>query len=504
MTRAAFLSFALLLALLAPAASAENGQVQATSARYDGGATQSGDLVAFFFTDRANSGLASSDLPDVNLRITTQMGEALAIEQRSLGGDIDLGDIGTFAIPSVSDPSFDDEAPPARTLLDKPLRLTEQQPGMQLHILPPNLGNVVAYTARGQSGLFEPLESVAMTAGRFGEPQPLDEDIRAPESPEFWPVLVQTPVVAHEDDSPSMHIRFVGDFVVELKGATLEAVGARGVTLESGVWREALYPGVPSEVAYKQRDVLVRLFLSNATLDLDIAGGTPEILWAAPEVVSTHDGEVILQGANGQVEADGGPRLLRGETYAIPKGSVLGLSSESGALALAVGEAEPQSTSHSPLVAKVPATYVGIVAVAALVVAVGLGALRRWGTATLHHMEVALEGGRFARAARLAKRILLAQPDSQSAMLGRAIALSRDGRTGAAIQELHVHLESRGASDGSLHYVLGASYLDVGRLREARAALGEAVRRTPALQRDADQLLGQAPPVRRNEVNGYV
>ncbi|HET6398102.1 MAG TPA: hypothetical protein VFH47_00935, partial [Candidatus Thermoplasmatota archaeon] len=54
----------------------------------------------------------------------------------------------------------------------------------------------------------------------------------------------------------------------------------------------------------------------------------------------------------------------------------------------------------------------------------------------------------------------------------------------------------RDPSDGSLHYVLGLALLDLGKDEEARQALSEAARRTPALAAEVHARLGArgAPP----------
>lgn len=484
---------------LVPAACAEVHEVTAAGARYGGGAELEGGLHAFYMTDGAAQEAAAQLLPQVGLRIQAKNLEALQIERRSYAGQVDAGSLGSFTPTTVADPTQDPNEAPQRTVLENAhLILTSQQAGLQLHIIPETLQDVVAFHGRSEVGQFTSLPSVAMTAGRFGESQVGDEDVRTPEAAEFWPIRVDEPVIVHDDLASQLNIQFRGDFVLEVMGATLEGQGRhRDVTLASGTWQEGLHPGLPEDSIHHLREVLVRIFLTDAIVDLDVNGGSPNLLWAASAASSTHDGDVTLQGATGAID----DQVLQADTYTLGQGTRLDFAPTESGMGLDV--TTPTPSRASKLVAQAPAAYAGVMASLALAIALGLGAWRRWGqTPTLKHMEVAIEKGRFSRAARLAKRLLHIQPNSEDALLGRAIALSRHGRPAVAVAELEAHLGKRDASDGSLHYVLGTSYLDLGQVAEARVALTEAVRRTPSLQDSVADLLGH--PVRRTEVNGYV
>lgn len=485
---------------LLPVVSAESHQVSATGARYGGGADQEGGLHAFYLTDGTAVSIDSQTLPEVRLRIQAKQLEALQIERRSYSGRIDAGDMGSITPTSVADPTQDPNEPPARVALENArLDLTEQRPGLQIHIIPKTLEEVVKFKGQSEVGQYTAMSSVAMTAGRFREGQVGDEDVRHAEAAEFWPILVQEPVIVHDDLASKLNIQFRGDFVLEVSGATLEGQGRHSdVVLASGTWRESPHPSLPSDAVYHQRKVLVRIYLTDATLDLDVDGGSPELRWAASSVSSEHGGDVFLQGVTGTIDN----QVLQGGAYTMARGTSLDLEPRPSGMDVAI--TPPEARRGSNFVAQAPAAYVGFMSSMALVIALALGAWRRWGqTPSLKHMEVAIERGRFSRAARVAKRLLRLQPDSEDALLGRAIALSRHGRPAVAIQELQAHLGKREASDGSLHYVLGASYLELGQVPEARAALREAVRRTPSLESSVAQLLG-LPPTARPEVNGYV
>lgn len=503
-TRSA-LAALLVTACLAQVAQADVGHVTATAAHYGSGAQQSGDLAAFFFMDGVDVD-PTTPKPDLALRLSGDLIEALVIENQYYAGEADLGSAGAYTVPATSDPTFDDGAAPDRVLLEQGhLTLAEQQAGLQVHLVPAGGAATVPFSAHAEAGAFEALEAVAMTVGRFGEPQPLDEDARDDEAAQFWPILIDHPVVVHNEQSSRFSVQVTGDFVLEMRGATLQGRGRdRDVTLESGSWHEPVHPAQAPGQVYHQRDVLLRIFVTAGTLDLDVRAGSTVVAWASPGLAATPDGDMTLEGASGRLDAGQQARVLRGETYVLPPGNVLAFAPETSTLALDVREAPAAAAPNGLAFAGAVPVSVAATAVLALLGAIGLGALRRWGMpADLRGMEEAIERGRFAHAARLAKRVLRQRPDSEDAMLGRAIALAKHGRPAQAIEELHEHLDRCGATDGSLHYVLGASYLDVGRKSEARRALGEAVRRTPRLHAEALHLLGE-PAARSFEVNGYV
>lgn len=510
MTAAAHLHRAALLlvaaALLVPAAAAEDGRLTAASADYDGGADLSGQAIAFFLSDDPTAP-AREARPMAKLDIRAERLEALQVEQRML---VDP-EVSGISQP-VPDPRFDATAPPAWTVLeDAHARLDKEVRDFQMHLIPSD--GLCDFTAHGDRGAVDGLASLMMDAGRFdAADRPLDTDARGDDNPAFWSVRHDEAVVRHQDLG-SASLTFTGDMVLEFLGGTLDARDRdEHVTLESGTWREPYVPGgLPVAGLESERTVLLRVFLTGATVRVDLQGSGAVAFLASPDLTVALDGAAVLGGASGRILSDGRSLTLDNEPFTVPAGNVLGIRPGSGALAMDVHPAPAtQAGSAAGLSA---AGWTGQLAIAAAILAVGaavaLALLRRGSThADLRAIEAALEGGRYGRAARVAKRVLRAQPGLEDAILGRAIALSKGGRAGTAIAELHEHLARHGASDGSLHYVLGLSFLDVGRTADARAALGEAVRLTPALAGEAEaRLAAQASSgvssTAMREVHGY-
>lgn len=508
------LLLALLAALACPTAAADAGQVTADSASYTGGADHGGDLLAFF--------LAAN--PEVSTRgallsIDIQAGrlESLQIERRFIvgpeAGSFDVPNHGEVAVPTVpiEDPRFDPNAPPARHVLDRGhATLVAQQEHFQVHVIPSDPGSVLGFTARTDAGQFEQYPAVFMDAGRFEEPDALDVDERLTYAPEFWSVRIDEPVVVHDDQASRSQALFMGDMVLEIVGGTFEARDReKQVTLESGEWTTSVGGEDAPRGVDEQRRVLLRMFLQDAHVRIGYQGGATEAYWASRATASEVDGVATLDGASGEVSSSDGLQLLDDDRYQVPPGTVLTLAPSAPAMTVGMQPAATTGATAGGLDNGHGTALVGVVAALALLAAIAIGVLQRArGAPELRDVELALEAERYGRAARIAKRILRVRPGLEDAVLGRAIALSKAGRAGAAISEIHEHLAARGASDGSLHYVLGLSFLDVGREAEAGIALSEAVRRTPALRADVVARLGQdaSPdhaPTTLREVHGY-
>ena len=503
------LPIVLLAALLAasPMAAAQSGS-SASSVSYRGGAAQTGEAAAYFLSDGASAGeglpnpvdppAAPGELTILGIEIKAAYLEALTIERHFL---VLPGELGRQA-----DPRHDPAPAPERVGLEHArASLVEQQSSFQINVLPVD-GGIVPFTARSEAGRFEPFDGLALGPGKFREPLSVDtEGERDPSFDDFWSVLIDQPLVVNTDEGADQDLTFTGDLVLEVLGVTLEAVGrgGDGATLESGEWMTEAAAGVQ-----EMRRAFTRIYLTDATLRLMVQGGSPDLYFAAPDVASEQAGESILLGFSGQLFRDGQDQQLSGDRVLLPPGHTLGLHAGPDRLGVDV-EPTAVAAGLAPAGATDGRTWVAVAAVLALAVAVGIGLARRLaGPADLRSIEAAIEAQRFGRAARIARRVLRISPGLEDAMLGRAIALSKAGRAGAAISELHAHLARRPASDGSLHYVLGLAFLDVGRFDDARAALDEAVRLTPALAGDVAARLSpspvassQVPSVR--EVHGY-
>lgn len=519
MTRARLARMVLHLVLAAtlvtPLVAADEGRLSAQELVYHGGAKIRGDAMAFFAIDH----VLDPDRPPI--------GAAEPATVPVLGLDIDAARVEAAVFEShhivtaqdaaiQADPRYPPAESPERFELERvKAQLVAQQDDFQINLVPADPGGSVPFTARMQAGRFDPQDAIAMGTGQFRPATASDADVRDPGSPEFWQVRIDAPLVVHEDMAAQTDITFTGTFVLELLGATLEGKAQDAdVAIETGVWRdEGLGTGLPVDqpAAAAQRTVFARLTLVDATVRITLQGGSPGVSVAALGLETEHAGEATLLGAVGAVTTSEGVRELDSDRYVIPPLHTVAAGRDANLLALAVTPTAVGGTpaGADPFSGSLPSPLVAIVAVLALLAAAGLGLARRvTRTPDLAQVEAAIEAQRFGLAARLAKRILRAKPASEDAMLGRAIALSKGGHADRAIREIHAHLERRDASDGALHYVLGLAFLDVGREDDARAALAEAVRRTPSLQADVASRLGQQassphPPTSFREAHGY-
>ena len=508
---------AVVVALLAPLASADRGDLTVDLARYRGGATQSGELTILYIVDDLDAGTLTDPAPAHEpstpfLDLQALRMHALEVETRSLTGP----GLGPVEQP-VPDPTYDANAPPRVTdLQDVQAALATYQPGFQLHVLAMQAPS--SYQAGNGAGSFFPMDSAYVRAGAFQQAPSTTQDYlgQDPESSTFWGVHFPAPHVGHQEESGRLDMVLRGDLVVEMNGLSLAVTGPGNRVLSSGTEQVPVAGPVP---LYHERNVLLRLFLEDAMLRVSLQGGSPSIQWASPTVEANPGGATTLQGATGSLASDEGAVILHDDAYLLPAGNTLRFAPSEQALALGVQPAPAAATaSPSLLGGELSAALVGAGAILSLLVAVGLGLLRRWlAPPTLHAVELALSEGRHGHAARLAGRILRRQPRDQDAALARAVALSKGGRPKAAIRLARRHLGTADPADGSLHYVLGLALLDVGSDAEAHAALDEAVRRTPALHEDvlarrtpskapAPRPAPQAPfavPAPHKEVHGY-
>lgn len=514
MTFARLAAILLLVAAVlgSPLAAAQDGAT-ASGVSYHGGAKQAGEAFAYYLADEVTEGEALPNPLDpaappgtssvIGLEIKAGHVDALMVEQRII---LLAGDQGEVVDPREAEPA------PKRTVLDHAKgHLVAQQAQYQLHLLPAAPDGTISFVGRSDAGRYEALDSLAIGPGRFGEAQAVDpSEPRDPADPEFWRLVRDSPVLVNTDESGQQDLTFTGDLVLEAVGLTIEASDDdESASLESGMWTTDTVPGAVQE----QRRALLRMYLTDATVRISVQGGAPGLQFAGPVVVSEQEGESTLLGVTGTLMRDGEPSTFSDDRVLLPAGNTLALADAAPGGRFTLGitptATAPATVAGGALAESVRSAWIALVAVLALAVAVGLGLLRHaTQPVDLAAVEAAIEAQRYGRAARLAKRILRARPGLEDAVLGRAIALSKAGRAGAAISELHDHLRTRGATDGSLHYVLGLAFLDVGRMEDGRAALQQAVRLTPALASDVAARLGpqrsstvQSTSLR--EVHGY-
>lgn len=338
-----------------------------------------------------------------------------------------------------------------------------------------------------------------------GGSDPVCADAR-PNLGQFCRIERQGPILLHSTEGRTAEAVVRGEtLILELFGLDLAVDGERDLLLQSGRFPVPVAAPVAGPVR-QETEVFVRFVLTGASVAI-AADGDAVLEWAARQVTTHHEGSLTLNAAYGTAPGSEGIQL-NGERYISAAGLDFLLSpAADGAL-----EAEPAPASTPAATTTVPAALTAsapFALLAAALVVVGVFALRLR-PASLGAMEQAITQGRHRRAARLAARLLRRDPTQEDARLGRAIALTRSGRAAVAIREVTAHLKRVEPSDGSLHYVLGLALLERRRAAEARAALREAVRRTPELEADVrarafDALPAAPQPARATKEGvGYV
>ncbi len=311
---------------------------------------------------------------------------------------------------------------------------------------------------------------------------------------------IMKPTVKTEAIGGVLDAHIKGNFILEIKGpfVKFDAANSEQVRLETGTIEQAR----PGDLAMESRVLHLRLFVTNGDLRLRQDGPNHVAQWVSEQVsVEGDDGLVLLNGlslnAASQIQyEDGYTGILTPEPKRIMD---LELSRNKDL------DAAPASTWFKPV--GFNAWPLVIAALAGAAVAAVMVFRSKRSAPPLEFMEQALEAGAFTRAARLATRILRDDPTRESAHLGRAIAFSRTGQPERVVRNLESYLDGHDPSDGTLHYVLGLAYRDMGKDANAKSALAEAVKRTPAL---ADQVPGYTaaplpamPAVLENDAHGY-
>lgn len=286
----------------------------------------------------------------------------------------------------------------------------------------------------------------------------------------------------------STQITVHGTFVVEIMGVSGVIDGDEGKrSVESGTRADPLAPGAPSDNAYNERRTFIRMWVRDGSATFGSL--TNDTQWAGPATSVTAE-SATLHAATGTLDTPTGETLeVNSARYTIGSMHDLAMRPEEGAVGVDVtgldaeGHPLPPAGVAAP---PIPASFVGavfLVLAGLAAIAVGAWALRRRlrHEPTLAEVEAALAGGQYRKAARDAALILHRKPGMETAMISRAIALSKAGRNERVVAEVEGHLRQSDPSDGVLHYVLGVAYSDLGRATQAQAAFEEALARTPSL-----------------------
>jgi hypothetical protein len=474
------LACALLAAMAQPVAA--DGVYTAASADFNDPAVQDGALAMLLIVDEVDSPFTAVEgtpgtTPTPSLEIAAASAQVVSYEYK------------TRETPAGTLRDLPTDPEPQRDQLDLESALIQMagfQRGFQVHVY--GLAGDLDYHLETDGGVIQAIEGVVeMRRGDINRDDP-ERPQSGVDSPDFAVVERPGPLLIQVKSLPHLRLTVSGDMVVEVMGIHVRAQGGdTDATLESGAWREPVepLPGGTEAALFEERQVFVRMVLHGATVELGNDGGAPHITWASREITSSFSGPVTL-----------GPGIAgpQAERVVLDAGSRLRLVPVGDQLAI---EVAPANLGTHGMLASVPAptsaALIGAGAVLALGIAVGIGVLRRLlRLPALADVETAIEEGEYRKAARLAARILTRLPGSEEALLGRAIALSKGGRSQDVVAELTSHLALRPASDGTLHYVLGLAQLETGQAAEAQASLREAVRLTPSLQAEVAPRLGKA------------
>lgn len=291
-----------------------------------------------------------------------------------------------------------------------------------------------------------------------------------------------------------------GDAVLELLGIDFSAIDATGSTTHyhTGVTRDPVAASpVSSDGMFLRKTDFARLTLTSATVAIQIQSPGGRIQWSADSTAASASHATLLA-AEGSFDGPDGPHSISGTDLDVDGPLQLNAEAQDPQTLAIHGKAQPAGYAPSAHARIQLASSPFVLLAGALVAALALAAIivhkRRGHTPSQGELEEALADGEYARAATLASRILQARPGAEDAVIGRAIALAKQGQPERVIAELTAHLGTKDPTDGVVHYVLGLAYLDLGHADKARAALEEAVRRTPSLMAEASARLG-APPM---------
>lgn len=294
--------------------------------------------------------------------------------------------------------------------------------------------------------------------------------------------------VARSVATGSTEITVHGTFVIEFIGVSGLVDGDEGErTVESGTMADPMAPGLPSDNVYNERRTFIRMRVQDGSATFSSLSDDTQ--WAGPATTTTQ-GMATLHAATGTLTSPTGETVeVNSARYPIGGMHDLSMQPGDGAVAVGVTGLDADGNPLAPAGAVAPPVSAGFVGALFLVLAgIAAAAIGAWAlysrlrhVPTMAEVESALANGRYRKAARDAAFLLRRTPGMETAVISRAIALSKAGRNERVVTEVEGHLRLADPSDGVLHYVLGVAYADLGRAPQAQAAFEEAVARTPSL-----------------------
>ena len=475
----------LALAACAPAVAAESvasGQLTATKVMLPGGGTQAGDLLALHTARDEGLGLPGIQLEGAVIKWTQgdQSGETVRAPN---GATVPVGSIPRGLAQTLGV----EPAPQQQSESHATFVATSAQSQYIVHIYPTDTTSVSAEVEEAATNAVQDphfgLDGIRQGTTADGQGQQM--------SPyDFQQFELSSPVVLTAASGIS-RVTLEGSFIVEVLGLNGTITGDSGVhEVQSGRWQQPLSPGAPSGTAYNERYIFLRIWVEGGTADLVLTGDALN-QWAGSGSSLDSAGPVTLHGVSGYVTTATGQEVaVQTGQYTLDEGrhSML-LRPAAGTLDVAVTGIDAEGNPIWPngsIARKIPSEL--LVTVAILLVGLAGVAAGAWAVQrrlrrqpTMADVEALLEGGRYRQAAKDAARILRRKPGMETALISRAIALSKAGRNQAVVQEVEQHLKGSDPSDGVLHYVLGVAYADLGQDHQAEAAFQEALSRTPDL-----------------------
>lgn len=360
------------------------------------------------------------------------------------------------------------------------------------------------------------------TANQWGISESESGDATEADQPDdqmFTRFRVDRPVLLGTIDAASTTLTLRGDGVLEVSGLDITLTDASGAvtTVHTGTSLTPVQTGPNGDGIYRMSTDFARITVTTLDGSLELASPAGVLQWAADQVSAISAGVAHINEAGGTLrEPDGHEQTLAASDLRLEGRNDLELQ------ALGKDMLDIQLTGYDADGRPYPALRASLTRpddwiLAVIGVFVALAALAFAAMAMLLHarrapsqaeVESALVRGQYERAASMAGRILRSKPGLEDAVISRAIALAKQGQPARVVAELTAHIGRKDPSDGVVHYVLGLAYLDLGKKDQARKALQEAVRRTPALLPEANSRLGQpiapaSPSPERLEAHGY-
>lgn len=394
---------------------------------------------------------------------------------------------GTVVAPSPGDPSSLGQEPQRETDHHATYQSTTAQPQYTVHLY--------AASPLQLSAQMDAFGATAVQRPHLSPDRGITEwapgDAATQEAPawDFAQFDVPSPMVVTVPDGTAT-LTVEGDFILEMRGVNGTIAGDLGSrAVASGRWNQPMHPAAGNPVLYEEHNVFLRIWVTDGSATFTF-GADATTQWAGQGAGYALAGKATFESATGAVTTESGQEVaVNAASYTLDGRHDLQMVSEPSGLDIQLRGYDADGNPLVPggaAVQRVPEALLAGIALVIVVLAAVAGAAwlaqrRLRHEPTMADVEAALEAGQFRRAAREAGRILRHKPGMETAVISRAIALSKAGRNARVVTEVEDHLKQSDPTDGVLHYVLGVAYSDLGQPAAAEAAFQEALTRTPDL-----------------------